>query len=170
MKSKYLVVYFQPKGEVSKCATVANAIENHLTANGNKPEVFAITPVEEYPADESLFMEATKNEVEKRSRPEIEGKISDGLYHDIKEIILVAPNWWNSVPMAVLSFFDQHDNNYKRLIPVILHGGDGASEIERQLRKFLPETDIMKPVELTNDDLKGDIAPYINKVMKELDS
>ncbi len=168
MKSKYLIAYFQPKGAESKSAAVAKAIESHMADKGHEPKMFAITPVEEYPTDPAMLNAATKTEVETRTRPAIVGKISDGYYHDVKEIILVAPNWWNSVPMAVLTFFDQHDSNYKRLVPVILHGGDGASKILEELREFLPKTDVMPAVEISNDELKGDIKPKVDKVMEEL--
>lgn len=168
MKKKYLIAYFQPKGAESKSAAVAKAIEAHMTAKGHEPRMFAITPIEQYPSDKDLLAAATRTEVETRVRPEIVGKISDGYYRDIKEIVLVAPNWWNSVPMAVLTFFDQHDSNYKRLVPVFLHGGDGASRIIEELRDFLPKTDVMPAVEISNDELKGDIEPKINKVMEEL--
>lgn len=168
MKSKYLIAYFQPKGETSKSATVAKAIEEHMAATGKKPEMFAITPVEEYPMDKSLFMQATKAEAEARSRPAITGKISDSLYHDIKEIVLVTPNWWNSVPMAVLTFFDQHDSNFKRLVPVVLHGGDGADEILEELRDFLPKTDVLPAVAVTDSDMTADLKPVADKVMAQL--
>lgn len=117
MKSRYLIAYFQPIGNQSNSAKVAEAIEDHLEQKGHQARMFAITPVEAYPADENEFMAATKAEAEHRSRPEIVGKVSDGYYANIKDIILVAPNWWNSLPMAVFSFFDQHDNHYKRIIP-----------------------------------------------------
>lgn len=167
MKSKYLIAYFQLKGEESKSAKVAEAIEAHMTKKGHKPEMFAITPVETYPEGENEFMAATKAEAERRSRPEIVGKISDGMYRDIRDIILVAPNWWNSVPMAVLTFLDQHDNTNKRLVPVILHGGDGPEAILKELREFMPRTDVMPAVPVSHEDM-ADLTPRVNRVMEEL--
>lgn len=167
MKSKYLIAYFQPKGAESTSATVAKAIEEAMAKGGHEAKMFAITPVEEYPSDKALLESVTKLEVENRQRPEITGKISDGYYHDIKEIVLVAPNWWNSVPMGVLTFFDRHDSNYKRLVPVILHGGDGAEKIVRELRTFLPKTDVMPAVEISHDDI-ADLTPKVDAVLSAL--
>ena len=168
MKSRYLIAYFQPIGNQSNSAKVAEAIEDHLEQKEHQARMFAITPVEAYPADENEFMAATKAEAEHRSRPEIVGKVSDGYYANIKDIILVAPNWWNSLPKAVFSFFDQHDNHYKRSIPVILHGGDGAGKIVEDMRRFLPDADVMDPVEISEDELSGDLKAKIDQVSKEI--
>lgn len=168
MKSKYLIAYFQLKGVESKSTKVAKAIEAHMMKKGLEPKMFAITPVEIYPEDPALLQAATKAEAETHARPEIERKISDGYYHDIKDIILVAPNWWNSVPMAVLSFFDQHDTNFKRLVPVIIHSGDGAKKILDELRNFLPKTDVMPPVEVKDDEAGNDLTSVIDNVMTSL--
>ena len=167
MKSKYLIAYFQLQGEESKSAKVAEAIEAHMTKKGHEAKMFAITPVEKYPADDDAFMAATKAEAERRSRPELTDKISGGQYKDYRDIILVAPNWWNSVPMAVMTFLDMHDNHNKRFVPVILHGGDGADAVEQELRSSMPDADVMPAVAIANSEL-ADLTPFVNRVMEEL--
>lgn len=139
-----------------------------MTAKGHEPKMFAITPTEEYPADAKLMAAATKAEAETHARPEIIGKVSDGYYKDLRDIVLIAPNWWNSVPMAVFSFLGMYDSRNKRMVPVILHGGDGAEAIVTELRKFLPETDVMTAVEINDNDLSADLTPAVDKVMAEL--
>lgn len=169
IEKKYLVAYFQLKDhEKSTSAIVADSIVAALKAQNLDVDSFAITPVETYSSDEEIFMASAKAEKESHARPEIVGKYSGE--KKISDIVLVVPNWWNSVPMAVFTFFDKTDANGKRLVPVVAHAGDGAEAILNELRNFLPHTDVMPAIALTPDDIKTQdgMAAVTSKVVEEL--
>lgn len=165
MDNKILIAYFMQKNHDLDSASkkVAEKVGNALAAKNYAYETFAITPTEEYPADEENFEMATKAEKAARHRPELTSKFSD--MKDVKYIVLVAPNWWNDLPMAVYSFFDGYDFAHKKIVPVILHGGDGADAIAASMRKYLHEDWVLPAVAIANTE--ADTAD-VDKIIAEL--
>lgn len=136
---KTLVAYFIQKGkETSGCKKVADQVMAALKEKGQDSTQFAITPVEIYPEDKATFETVTRLEKDNRTRPAIVDKV--GKMHDYKYIVLVAPNWYDDVPMAVYTFFDEYDFGGKRIVPVINHDGTGHDKVRESIRHFLPHT------------------------------
>lgn len=150
LTKKILVADFSLKNSANTVSSqIAKAIVKELKESGYDSDEFTITPIETYPTDAEIFYAAAKAEKESHARPEIEGRYSG--IRDISDIVLVAPNWWNSIPMAVFTFFDHTNANGKRLVPVILHSGDGAEKIETELRNFLSHTDVMPAISVDSN-------------------
>ena len=165
MKNNILIAYFLQKGktEETQCQKVVGQLGEALKAKGEEFSVFAITPTEEYPVERENFEMVTKIEKENRKRPELTSKYSG--MKDVTHLLLVAPNWWNDLPMAVYSFLDQYDFAEKKIVPVVVHGGDGAEAITESLRNFLHKNWILPTV--TVADPAAD-APEIAKAIDEL--
>lgn len=113
---------------------------------------FAITPVETYPADKDALMAVARTEKENDSRPELTSKCSG--YKDVNHVVLIVPNWFNAVPMGVMTFLDENSGAGKRIIPVVLHAGDGAEAIVKELRSALPKADVMEPIAVENKEVE----------------
>ncbi len=158
MKDKILIAYFVQKGKENDSASVkvANALGELLKAKGEEFSTYAITPTEVYPSERENFELATKIEKEQRHRPELTDKYSGMKY--VERILLVAPNWWNDLPMAVYSFLDTYDFAEKRIVPVIVHGGDGGKQVTADLRDFLHKVWVLPTVEIDSSKLDGDEA------------
>lgn len=152
-KTETLAAYFAPKGYDSSCTLAANKIITALKEKGIHVREFPITPTETYPADKEKLMAVARIEKENHSRPELTGKCSG--YEYVRRIILIVPNWFDSVPMGVMTFLEQYSNHGKRFIPVVLHGGDGANAIVKELRAALPKSDVMSAVEIDNNMLNA---------------
>ena len=136
---KILVAYFIQKGkETSGSKKIAERAVAALKNKGLEATEYAITPVETYPEDKATFETVTKIEKESRTRPAIVDKV--GKMQDYKYILLVAPNWYDEVPMAVYTFFDEYDFGGKRVVPVINHDGSGHDKVRESIRHFLPHT------------------------------
>ncbi len=136
---KILVAYFIQKGkETSGSKKVADEIVAALKEKGHDSTQFAITPVEIYPEDKATFETVTRLEKDNRHRPAIVDKV--GKMQDYKYVVVVAPNWYDDVPMAVYKFFDEYDFGGKRVIPVINHDGTGHDKVRESIRHFLPHT------------------------------
>lgn len=135
-EQKILVAYFTQKGkeDSTNCARLAAQTEKLLKDKGITPDMFAIVPVETYPSDSEEFKAVTKLEKERRVRPEIVGKYS-GMKH-ITGVILIAPNWWDSLPQAVLTWLDDYDFADTKVVPVI-STTDDAKNVHEELRHFL---------------------------------
>lgn len=169
MKDKILIAYFVQKGKEngSSCVKVADAIGAELKSKGYEYSTFAITPTEDYPEDRENFELATKTEKDQRHRPELVGKYSGMKY--VEKMILVSPNWWNDLPMAVYSFLDDYDFAEKKIVPVIVHGGDSGEEATRHLRDFLHKVWVLPTVSIHSDSLGTDEAKaQVAKAVEEL--
>ena len=136
---KILVAYFIQKGkETSGSKKIAEQVVAALKEKGHDSTEFAITPVETYPEDKATFETVTRLEKDNRTRPAIVDKV--GKMHDYKYVVVVAPNWYDDVPMAVYTFFDEYDFGGKRVVPVINHDGTGHDKVRESIRHFLPHT------------------------------
>lgn len=169
MKDKILIACFVQKGkeETSACVKVADAIGGALKAKGYEYSTFAITPTEDYPEDRENFELATKTEKDQRHRPELVGKYSGMKY--VEKLVIVAPNWWNDLPMAVYSFLDTYDFAEKKIVPVIVHGGDGGEKTTEHLRDFLHKVWVLPTVSIKDDAVGSlDAKAQIVKVVDEL--
>ncbi|MDE7463139.1 MAG: NAD(P)H-dependent oxidoreductase [Muribaculaceae bacterium] len=147
---KYLIAYFSQKGkeETSNSAKLAKQAAELLKAKGVDFETFVITPTEEYPSDPALFEKVTKSENELKARPELTAKYGGMKY--VKGILLIAPNWWDSVPAAVRTFFDEYDFTGKRVVPVI-STKESAAKVRQGVRDFLPNTWVLDGVDVPED-------------------
>lgn len=153
MKDKILIAYFQQKNHNnSRCKQIAGDISTALLEKEYSSVEFAIRPVEEYPADKAEFEAIVKQEKESHYRPALVGKA--GRFDDYKVIILVAPNWYDDVPMAVYSFLDEYDFGGTTIIPVICHGGGGGKQVAEEIRKYMPMVFVRPGVEI--DDVAED--------------
>ncbi len=167
MKNTILIAYFLQKGktEETQSQKVVAQLGEALKAKGEEYSTFAITPTETYPEERENFEIVTKLEKENRKRPELTSKYSG--MKDVTHLLLVAPNWWNDLPMAVYSFLDEYDFADKKIVPVILHGGDGADKITEALRGFLHKNWILPTVAISNAaDDQAEIAKAIEELFQ----
>lgn len=165
-----LVAYFTIKGKEETAGTtkIAAKLGKVLDQKGIKYDKFAIIPMEEYPVDPANFELATKAEKENRSRPELVGKYSG--MKDVKDIFLIVPNWYDSLPMGVFTFLDTYDFADKRIVPIVVHAGDGGQNIVNELRAFLHKVWIMPAVEVKDSDLDSsdaEIAKAVEEMLEE---
>lgn len=165
-----LVAYFAVKGkeETATTAQIAAKIGKLLQEKGIAFDQFAIVPVEEYPSDPANFELATKAEKDAHARPEIVGKYSG--MKDVKDLFLVIPNWYNTMPQAVFTFLDKYDFAEKRIVPVVVHSGDGVDNVVGELRNFLHKVWVMPAVEISDKDLSScdaSIAKAVEEMLEE---
>lgn len=148
---KILIAYFSQKGKekTSNSAKLAARLAELLKARNVDFESFAIVPTEIYPEDKANFELATRTELESNARPAVVDKFG-GMSH-ITGILLVAPNWYDSVPMPVLTWLDEYDFSDKRVVPVI-STTDSAAKVREEVRKFLPHTWVLEGVEVKDTD------------------
>lgn len=162
-----LVAYFAMKGkeDSSSTARVASLISKTLDEKGIAYDSFAIVPVEEYPSDPANLEIAVKAEKAAHSRPELVGKYSG--MKDVKDIFLVVPNWYNSLPQAVYTFFDDYDFSGKRIVPVVLHAGDGEDKVVGEIRSFLHKVWVMPAVGIKDSEVDS-CQSSVDKAVEEM--
>ncbi len=53
-------------------------------------------------------------------------------------VVLAYPNYWGTVPMAVLTFLERYDLTGKTILPLCTNEGSGLGSSERDIRKAAP--------------------------------
>lgn len=164
---KILIAYFTQKGkeETSNCAKLAKQAEQLLKAKNVDYDTFAIVPTETYPENQQDFEMVTKTEKESRVRPEIVGKYSRGAMKEITGVLLIAPNWWDSVPQAVYTFMDEEDFAKTRVVPVI-STRDDAKKVRLEIRDFLQNW-VLPGVDVKEDEV-SDATTQLTEAIDQL--
>lgn len=58
---------------------------------------------------------------------------------DYDIVFLGFPNWWHTLPMAVLGFVDEYDFSGKTVVPFVTHGTGGLASTIQDLTAALPD-------------------------------
>lgn len=104
-----------------------------LIAQETGAEWVRLQTIEDYPDDYETLVDQGKEEQAEQARPELQ-EVPD--LSGIDTVILVSPNWWGDLPMPVYSFLDAEDWSGKTLIPVIISGGSGFSNVLLTLGEY----------------------------------
>ena len=91
-------------------------------------DLFAIQTVKAYNEDHMKMIFETKEELEQDIRPELK------TYPDLSPydtVFLGFPNWWNTLPMPVVSCLEHCDWQGKRIIPFVTSGGGALGTASR---------------------------------------
>lgn len=99
-------------------------------------DLFSIQVTEPYSPDYDQCLDRAAEEKARNSRPALANRVEDMDKYDI--VFLGYPNWWYSVPMAVLSFAESYDFGGKTVIPFCCHGTGGLAGSLRDLRPAFP--------------------------------
>ena len=164
---KILIAYFSQKGkeETSNCAKLAKKAEEMLKAKNVDFDTFAVVPVETYPEDSAAFEMVTKAEKERRVRPEIVGKFSPGEMKKITGVLMIAPNWWDSLPQAMYTFMDSEDFAETKVVPVI-STRDDAKKVRLEVRDFLQNW-VLPGVDIKENEV-ADVEPKLKEAIDQL--
>lgn len=135
-----LTAFFSMTGETYANGSVVNLDKGftHIAAEYIQEAVggdlFHIEQVREYSADHFKMIEEAKEELQSDARPELKQYPENIDQYSI--IILAFPNWWNTLPMPVVTFLTRHDFTGKRIIPFNTSGGGGFGKSLNAIEKY----------------------------------
>ena len=138
--SKILVVYFSRSGNNYVSGNIVNLTEGNTSVVAHKiqrlvgAELFEIKPVKGYVADYDEATRVAQKELETNVRPEIAKPFPNISKYDT--IILGYPCWWDTMPMAVMTFLESFDFSGKKILPFCTHEGSGMGRSESDLKKL----------------------------------
>ena len=144
--AKILTVFYSLKGEtIAPGMKIVNLEKGHTAmaaefiqqAMGG--DLFEIETVKTYIADHMKMIYEAKEELEKDIHPELKSDVAIDGYDTI---ILGYPNWWNTLPMPVVTFLEKHDWTGKRIIPFSTSGGGGLGRSVEDLKKYAPGANV----------------------------
>jgi flavodoxin len=145
--SKSLIAYFSRNGNNYVGGSIVNLPVGNTEVIAKKmqkltgSDLFHIETVKSYPDDYTETTEAAKDEKMKNARPELTGKVEGMDSYDV--IFLGYPNWYGTVPMAVLTFLEAYDFSGKTIVPYCTHEGSGLGSSERDIKKACPGAKVL---------------------------
>lgn len=103
-------------------------------------DLFSIRVTAPYPSDWDACLERANEERGNGARPELQANVEDLDQYDT--VFLGYPNWWYGVPMALLSFLEDHDLSGKQVYLFCSHGTEGLARSVDIITEALPGVEI----------------------------
>ena len=128
--------------KVGNTEVVCNLIQEMIPA-----DTFRIEMKQPYSPVYMTCIEEAKKHLRENARPELVS-VPDSL-DDYDTIILAYPNYWGTMPMAVVTFLERFDFSGKTVLPLCTNEGSGMGSSERDIRKYAPGADVKKGLSVT---------------------
>lgn len=130
---KILIAYYSKTGNTR---SVANEIQKNVGG-----DLFEIKTTHSYHEEYQATTTQAKNEKNNNFRPQLAAKVPNMNSYDV--IFVGYPIWWGTMPMGVFSFLEQHNFAGKTVIPFCTHGGSGLSDSVNDIKKTLPQANVL---------------------------
>ena len=92
-------------------------------------------------------IEQAKNDMRENARPEL--KQMPESIDDYDTVVLAYPNYWGTMPMAVVTFLEHFDFTGKTILPLCTNEGSGMGSSERDLKKMLAGAEVRRGLSVT---------------------
>lgn len=103
-------------------------------------ELFPIRVTEPYPSGWDECLDRAHEERENDARPKLMETVEDMEQYEV--VFLGYPNWWYGVPMAVLTFLEEHDLSGKQIYLFCSHGTGGLAESVDIITEAVPDSTV----------------------------
>ena len=108
---------------------------------------FKIEMKEPYSPVYMTCIEQAKKDLRDKVRPELVRYPESLDAYDT--VVLAYPNYWGTMPMAVVSFLEHFDFSGKTILPLCTNEGSGMGGSERDLRRYAPGAEIRRGLSIT---------------------
>ena len=105
-----------------------------------------------------------KKDLREGKRPEL--KSMPESIDEYDTIVLGYPNYWGTMPMAVVTFLENFDFNGKTILPLCTNEGSGMGSSESDIKKYAKGADIKRGLSVTGSyaaDSKEDVKEWFEK-------
>ena len=116
-------------------------------------DLFAIQSSEIYPADYNATVDKASEDQSKDIRPELTTHVDS--MDKYSTVVLVYPNWWGDLPMAVYSFLDEYDLSGKNVILYCTHEGSRFSGTVSTIQELEPDATVTEGLSIRGGDVAG---------------
>lgn len=170
MKTKCLIAYFSRKGHnyvsgkivdlpIGNTEVIAKIIQQNTEG-----DLFHIGTVKSYPEGYHETTDVAKKELNSDARPELTNSVS---YMDSYDVVFLGyPNWWGTMPMAVVTFLESYDFSGKTIIPFCTHEGSGLGRSVEDIRRLCPKAEVENPIAFYGsrvNDANGEVEEWIRR-------
>ena len=128
--------------KVGNTEIVCNLIREMIPA-----DTFKIEMKQPYSPVYMTCIEEAKKHLRENARPELVSMPDSIDQYDT--IILAYPNYWGTMPMAVVTFLERFDFSGKTILPLCTNEGSGMGSSERDIKKYAPGATVKKGLSIT---------------------
>lgn len=125
-------------------------------------DLFQIITEKEYPTDYRDTTDLAKEEQNNDERPALTSKVENMDQYDI--IFLGYPNWWGTLPQAVMTFLEEYDFAGKTIIPFCSHGGSRLGSGPRDIGVLCPDANLLDGLAVSGSAVssaQGDVQDWL---------
>lgn len=169
-ESKTLVVYFSRVGitpfddnvDASSSASI-NIRDGELVGNmqylaefiaeETGGDLFQIITEKEYPVEYRATTDLAAVEQEDDERPALTSHVENMDQYDV--IFLGYPNWWGTLPQAVMTFLEEYDFNGKTIVPFCSHGGSRLGRGPQDIAALCPDAQLLDGLAVSGSAVAG---------------
>lgn len=154
---RVLIVYFSHSGNTRE---MANQI--HGIVGG---DLFEIVTVQPYPREYKAVIAVAKRERDSQFRPKLTKRVESLDSYDL--IFLGYPNWYGTLPMALMTFLEENDLSGKTIVPFCTHGGGRWGESVETIKRLCPRSTLLEGLAVEGGLVKssqGDVADWLRKL------
>ena len=80
-------------------------------------------------------------------------------------VVLAYPNYWGTMPMAVVTFLEAFDFTGKTILPLCTNEGSGMGSSERDIKKYAPGAELKSGLSITGSQAahsKGSVQNWFS--------
>ena len=110
-----------------------------------------------------------KEELEKGIRVEPADYPKDISQYDI--IFLGSPNWWNDLPMPIVTFLEHLNWQNKTLVPFITSEGSGFGNTVNHIKAICREANVLDGLSITGSqavNFEREVSEFVKKVLSNV--
>lgn len=127
-------------------------------------DLFLIETVEKYPSAYRATTDKAADEQDDDARPELASYVENMDGYDT--VILIYPNWWGTLPQAVMTFLEEYDFSGKTILPLCTHEGSRMGSSEKDIKKLCPDAILLDGLDIRGSKApkaQDDVEKWINK-------
>lgn len=153
-----LVAYFSRKGQNWWKGSVRNLEKGNteraaeFIADAVGGQLFEIEPAKSYPENYTLCTVQAKKELLMKER--VPYKAPEGGLPPYDILFIGYPNWWGTMPMAVMTFLAEQALAGKTVIPFCTNEGSGMGKSGRDLARLCKGADIRAGLPITGSEVR----------------
>ena len=127
-------------------------------------DIFKIEMKNPYSPVYMTCIDEAKKDLRENARPELSNYLESVDEYDT--VILAYPNYWGTMPMAVITFLEKYDFSGKTILPLCTNEGSGMGSSERDIKKYAPGAKVKAGLPITGSqaaNAKGSVEKWLSK-------
>ena len=116
-------------------------------------DLFQIVTEKEYLVAYRDTTDLAKEEQNNDERPALSSHVEDMDQYDV--IFLGYPNWWGTLPQAVMTFLEEYDFNGKTIVPFCSHGGSRLGRGPQDIAALCPGAELLDGLAVRDSAVSG---------------